>query len=96
MEFPITKQRLQNFKQNEAAQVQTKLIVTKVVKNICDSIQRTLIHTTDTFYSQDITDWNLAGVLPVLNEVLIKLQELFPDSLINVDEPKTRILIDWS
>lgn len=108
MEFPITRERLRNYKKNEACQVKNRRRVDTVIKEICNHVEIVATNGKDRTYKVDINqprrdatimgyiDQTL-GMLPsVLDDILLKLYELFPDCKIQVDPLKTYILIDWS
>jgi hypothetical protein len=62
MEFPITRERLQNYRANEAISVETKQRVLKEIQKICKDVEFTVLNTNDTRYiyriSRDITNPN--------------------------------------
>ena len=45
MEFPISKERLQNFRSSEAAKIAQKHRVDSIVKTICSEIENTVLKT---------------------------------------------------
>jgi hypothetical protein len=107
MKFPITRERLQQYRSNEFLSNETEERINKVIDDICKSIERTIINTNERKYVYDI-DSNIKAnlrptmgvVLPqqksILNEVLERLKEKFLDCKILVDPLEKYILIDWS
>lgn len=105
MQFPITRERLQNYRKNEAAEAYAKERINKAVSEICHQVENIAKTGRDQKFTYTLTRTNLTAqdlsadfgtVRPVLDDVLSKLRELFPDSTIQVDPLKTYILIDWS
>ena len=107
MKFPITRERLQQYRTNEFLSNETEERINKVIDDICKSIERTIINTNQRKYVYDI-DSNIKAnlrhtmgvVLPqqksILNKVLERLKEKFLDCKILVDPLEKYILIDWS
>lgn len=109
MKFPITRERLQQYRSNEFLSNETEERINKVIDTICKSIERTIINTNERKYVYDI-DFNsnikanlrqtMGVILPqqksILNEVLERLKEKFIDCKILVDPLEKYILIDWS
>jgi hypothetical protein len=109
MEFPISRERLQNYKVNEAVLVETKQRVLKEIQEICKHIERIVLTTNATNYVYKITS-NIkypnarvssdAVLLPqpvsCVNEVLVAIKNTFPDSNVIMDPLETYIIIDWS
>ena len=109
MEFPITRERLKNYRANEAVSVETKQRVLKEVQEICRDVERTVLTTDDSKYVYRISHEVKGGYLRpgnspisrvqsvgILNEVLAAIKNTFPDSMVVVDPLETYILIDWS
>ena len=104
MQFPITRQRLQNYRNDEAAEAYAKERINKAVSEIChqvESIAKTGRHQKFTYtlrnnLTAEYMSVDFGNIRPVLDDVLSKLRELFPDSTIQVDPLKTYILVDWS
>ena len=110
MEFPITRERLQQYRKNEAISNHTKEHVQKEVQQICKDIELICLRGTNTQYIYKISNQikggylypsnagnGLSGIYPgILNELLEKIRYLFPDSRIQMDPLETYILIDWS
>jgi len=109
MEFPITKERLQNYRENEASLVDARKRVDAVVQKICKEIERVVLTTRDQRYLYMIDHSYIYGILPPMNSVVTPVKQikilqtvlddllaLFPDSKISVDPLETYILIDWS
>jgi hypothetical protein len=108
MEFPITKERLQKYRENEAVVVETRQRVATAVKYICKDIERIVLTSNEhtSFYQicnsekyGEIRPWNnpvsQVQVPPILDKILDELRTLLPDSKITVDPLETYILIDW-
>jgi hypothetical protein len=109
MEFPISRERLQNYKVNEAVLVETKQRVLKEIQEICKDVERIVLTTNDRKYvyriTPDIKYPNLRMTIgtvtfpqPVscVNELLVCIKNTFPDSNVIVDPLETYIIIDWS
>ena len=109
MEFPITRERLQNYRANEAVLVETKQRVLKEIQQICKDVEKTVLTTNDRKYvyriprhvKHGVTRPRYDGVIMVhgasiLNELVVAIQNTFPDSTVVVDPLETYILIDWS
>jgi hypothetical protein len=110
MEFPITRERLQKYRINEAISNHTKERVQKEVDQICKDVELIVLRGTNTQYIYKISEEVIYGytyplspgnTLPgsypgILKELLEKIRYLFPDSRIQMDPLETYILIDWS
>jgi hypothetical protein len=108
MQFPITRERLQNYRKNEAVEAENRRRVDVMIKDICYHVEVVATRGKERTYKVDLnyrrqdvnimgyTDQDLGMMPPVLDVILSKLHELFPDSTIQVDPLKTYILIDWS
>jgi hypothetical protein len=109
MEFPITRERLQLYRVNEAVLVETRQRVLKEIQQICKDVEKTVLTTNETKYiyripshvKHGITRPNNSGVIVVhgvgiLKELVTAIQNTFPDSTVVVDPLETYILIDWS
>lgn len=108
MEFPISRERLQNYRVNEAVVVETKQRVLKEIQNICKDVERTVLSTNYTKYVYRISHEVKGGflrqttsvMLPqsggIIKELLHALKIKFPDSNIILDPLETYIVIDWS
>lgn len=109
MDFPITRERLQNYTKNEAVLVERKQRLEKVIQTICKEVEQCVLRNNDTKYIYRITN-DIQGSLratngygnrmpqptSILEDVLDKLKELFLNCIIQVDPLKTYIIIDWS
>jgi hypothetical protein len=108
MEFPISRQRLQNYRVNEAVLVESKQRVLKEIQQICKDVEKTVLTTNDTKYVYRIpndvkggflrqtTEVRLAQAGGIIKELLLAIQNTFPDSTVVVDPLETYVLIDWS
>ena len=108
MEYPITRERLQKYRANEAVSVETKQRVLKEVQDICKQVEKTVLTTNERKYIYRIsslvrygqlrqtTDVRLGNPDDILKELLVAIQDRFPDSTVIVDPLQTYILIDWS
>jgi hypothetical protein len=109
MEFPLTRERLKNYKKKEAMANHKKEMVNREIQRICIEVERTVMTTDDTMYKYSISDIVRDGISTsddilsmygpqtgILPEILEIINKLFPDSTITVDSLKTNILIDWS
>lgn len=106
MEFPITKERLQNYRTHEAVAVETKQRVAKELQTICKEVETKVITTTERKYIYRIPShvirpsFRQTPMLPqpknILEELLTSIKNTFPDSTITIDPLQTYIIIDWS
>jgi len=108
MEFPITRERLQNYRANEAVLVETKQRVLNGVQQICKDVERTVLTTNDTKYVYNIpkhvkhpnaritAEGRVVQRDSIFKELLVAIQHTFPDSTVVLDPLETYILIDWS
>ena len=108
MEFPITRERLKNYRANEAISVETKQRVLKEIQEICKQVEKTVISTNERKYIYRIsslvrygplrqtTDVRLGNPDDILKELLVAIKNTFPDSMVVVDPLESYILIDWS
>jgi hypothetical protein len=104
MEFPITRQRLQNYKLHEALSVENKQRVLREIQMICKDVERTVLTTNERKFvyriSGDIKNSNnlrLNQAVNTLKELLVaEVRKTFPDCTIIVDPLETYIIIDWS
>jgi hypothetical protein len=109
MNFPITREKLQNYIKNEAVFVERKQRLEKVIQTICKEVEQNVLRNNDTKYIYRITN-DIQGSLrasnssgnrmpqptSILEDVLDTLKKLFLDCIIQVDPLKTYIIIDWS
>ena len=107
MEFPITRERLQRYRLDEAVAVETKQRVAKEMEEICKGVKGTVLGTNDRRYVYrmpgHVKHPNLResnSLLPhgpsILKELMKAIGKAFPDSTIILDPLETYILIDWS
>ena len=109
MEFPITRDRLQNYRTNEAQAVETKQRVSKEIKQICRDVEIKVLNTNERKYvyriSHDIksgflgpTNHPISCINPkgIVKEIIEALENTFIDCKIIIDPLETYILIDWS
>ena len=109
METPISRERLQNYRVNEAEAVETKQRVSKEMKQICKDVETTVLTTNERKYIYRISRSVKHGELrpsnsvvsvvnpvPCLKPLLEAIKNTFPDCTIMMDPLETYILIDWS
>ena len=108
MEFPITRERLLTYRTHEAVLVETKQRLLNEVQQICKDVERTVLTTNNTKYVYNIPNhvkhpnarFTAEGRVvqrdSILKELLVAIQNTFPDSTVIVDPLETYILIDWS
>ena len=109
MEFPISRSRLQNYKANEAVSAEIRMRVSKEIKKICATVERTVLTTnehklvyrieSDIKYPNAYSDngpFGRAQPMPCIKELLEAIKHTFPDSSITIDPLETYIIIDWS
>ena len=109
MEFPITKERLRNYRIKEAFQAEVKMRVEVRTNEICKKIENVVLQTNEHKYRHNISEIDKYGVLRttmgpfpqipsggILKELIDSLKTKFPDSKIVLDPLETYILIDWS
>ena len=109
MEFPITRERLQKYRVNEAVLVETKQRVLKEIQVICKDVERTVLSTYENKYIYRIPYFVKNGELRpsnglnnginaagFLKELVVAINNTFPDCNVMVDPLETYILIDWS
>ena len=107
MEFPITKQRLQSYKDSEARAADIKQRVLLEIRSIRKDVERIVLTSKETMYIHDIKLSVKYGLLRpntsppvpsvgILKELLVAIHIDFPDSAICMDPLETYILIDWS
>ena len=105
MEFPITRERLQNYRANEAVANHTKQRVLKELNMICKSVEARVLNN-ERKYVYEIRSEIKHPLLPcnggfqlnahILKELLEAIKTSFPDCSILIDPLETYILIDWS
>jgi len=109
MEFPITRERLQKYRVNEAVLVENKQRVLKEIQVICKDVERIVLTTYESKYIYRIPnvvkngELRLSNIpltcvqpLGILKELVVAIKNTFPDSNIMVDPLETYIVIDWS
>ena len=105
MEFPITKERLRNYRMQEAFLTEVKLRVETRTNEICKNVENVVLHSNEQKYRHNIRDSDKNGFtrpfpqIPsggIMKELIRNLKTKFPDSKIVVDPLETYILIDWS
>jgi hypothetical protein len=106
MEFPISRERLQNYKLHEALSVENKQRVLREIQTICKDVEYTVLNTNERKFvyriSGDIKNPNLYKSrlnqsVNVLKELLVaEIRKKFPDCTVIVDPLETYIIIDWS
>ena len=110
MEFPITRRRLQNYRDGEAIFVETEQRIEKVVNRICKDVEHTILTTNEHRYKYNLNmevfghlrvnptlyNYKFRQQPSILNQVLYALRERFLDCYITTDPLNTYILIDWS
>lgn len=108
MEFPITRERLQNF-QEEYKKFQNEKFISKVIESITYKIiemagrqnirnpTRMLQVTARDLYNNAEYSGPIFGiVLDNMLKIINNLQERFPGTTITMDPMKTYLYIDWS
>ena len=109
MEFPISRERLQNYRVNEALSVQIKQSVNEEIKKICKDIEKNVLTTNSRKYVYKISSHIKFGVsrpqncqvslvqsAGFLKELIVEIKNVFPDCDVIVDPLETYIIIDWS
>jgi len=110
MEFPITRERLQKYREKEAPSAEIKKCVLKEIQKICEGVENIVLTTKKTKYVYEITHIVKYGDIKhntphpeltwntngCLKELLAELKNKFPDSNIIMDPLEKYILIDWS
>ena len=111
MEFPISRERLQNYMPKEADYAQIKGMIYKTMAQICKDVEKTVLttnarkyvykgaYTFKSFQTQNIFHagtGNSGRVYNCLNELLEAIKTTFPDCTITIDPLETYIIIDWS
>jgi hypothetical protein len=106
MEFPITRERLQNF-QAEYKHFQNEKIISKIVESLTHKIfemagRQNVMNPTRMLQVMirefgDQKYGMLFGMLTdYIPQIISKLQERFPGTTITLDPMKTYLYIDWS
>ena len=104
----MTRERLQNYRRDEAVAVETKQRVDATMKKICKEIERLVlgdehryvykIYDSDKYGAKGFSTGSLMPIqlMPILQDIIDALRTNLPDSKITVDPLETYILIDWS
>ena len=99
MQFPITKDRLQNYRANEAAAAEIKQRIDAEIQKICKGVELTVLNTDSNRYIYHIDNARYGSIRPhkfeFMDGLLAELRRLFPDSKIMPDPLETYIIIDW-
>jgi len=108
MEFPITRERLQNF-QAEYEEFKTRKFISRIIEDLTSKIIgiagqekyrnpiRMLKVTASDLYNNAEYSGPIFGiVLDNISQIISKLQERFPGTIITMDPMKTYLYIDWS
>jgi len=109
MEFPIKKADLRDFRKNQLQRIQSEKRFQDVISHICKEVERIASYTPMQQYNY-VVDHRYYGVNfpyyglrphPVEREdlfprILARLEELFPDSSIELTVDKSYIRIDWT
>lgn len=108
MELPITRKRLQDYRYNEATELNAKQRVDIIMKKICKGVEAVILSSDETKYIYRIESI-IHGKLPVgsgptknlieryiLPDLIDALKTNFHNCDIIMDPLKTYILIDWS
>lgn len=107
MDFPITRERLQNYRLHEALAVETRQRVAKEMEGICKGVEGTVLGTNDRRYVYRMpghvkhpnlreSRYQLPQPTSILKDLIEAIGKAFPDSTITLDPLETYILIDWS
>ena len=112
MEFPITRERLQNYMPNQTDYIQIQRKIYMEMKQICKDVEKTILRTNEGKYVYKGTwgfkHFETENIVPVgsgfksgrvyncLNELLEAIKNTFPDCTITIDPLETYIIIDWS
>lgn len=102
MEFPITRERLQNF-QAEYKEFQNEKFISNVVESLTYKIfemagrQNRMLQVMIRELNNQRNYGMLFGLLTdYIPQIMNKLQERFPGTTITMDPMKTYLYIDWS
>lgn len=109
MEFPISRQRLRNYRANEAIAAETRQRVSAEIKIICKGVEKVVLTSDEHKYIYTIpravkfgeirpqnSPVSLVNKVGILSELLTAIVTHFPDSSVQMDPLDTYILIDWS
>ena len=101
MEFPITRVRLQNMRE-EYMRINNEKVISEIIKVLTDRIiqnaynnKKNLQILIKEFYKRQ-TVLNSSSIEDHIPKIICKLQESFPDITITLDPMKTYIYVDWS
>ena len=106
----MSRERLHNYRRDEAVAVETRQRVDATMKKICKEIERIVLTSDDRRYVYKIYESDKNGgntyvsqnrmppiqLMPILQDIIESLRTILPDSKITVDPLETYILIDWS
>jgi hypothetical protein len=104
MEFPISRERLQNIRE-EYEHVQRIKYIDSVVEYVTNLIirhaysfmKRTItIRFTDIAHNNKSNERGILTIQSCIDIVIDKLHENFPDTTITIDPAKTYLYVDWS
>jgi len=112
MKFPMTRQRLQKYRVDEALSAEIKKGVLEEIQKICKGVEEVVLTTNERKYIYEITlPVKYGECLPsattygkvtrvthngIVTELLEEIKNKFPDSTIVMDPLGKYILIDWS
>lgn len=109
MEFPNSKDRLDNYCIHELSKYDTLERITDITGDICRNVEKVVTTTNNKHYNYRINKDNLYGSFVtfkntvslakkdyVLNKLIHEIRMLFPESRVILDPTNTYILIDWS
>jgi hypothetical protein len=103
MDFPITRERLQNF-QGEYNEFYRLRILSKIVEDLSSRITGTAGRHTSQNLKVGMGELGIPGgydnilgrISDYIPQIITKLQERFPDTTITLDPMKSYLYIDWS
>lgn len=92
------KYRVEAIVKHICSEIETIALTTRSFQYVYRFGQKKYAHPYSDLYTELENTWILAPVplLPIVDDILKKLDEYFPDSRIVVDPLKTYILIDWA
>jgi len=94
MEFPITRERLQNYiSSGEALRAEKKQRVSEVMKTICKEVEKLCLTTKTQLYIYKVSMQNQKDIL---DDILKAIKDFFPGCGVGIDPLKTYIAINWS
>jgi hypothetical protein len=99
IEFPITRERLQNIRE-EYENAERKKYINTVITYLSDIIirsARSFAKRTLTITFRDIANNNRGKPINMyIDEIITKIKERFPDTTFKIDPARTYIYVDWS